>query len=112
MLGDFAVPCTVRVLVLIVTNSSAAEGWMPMVLSKVFFVAPALSAIAIPCMISGASGPTLQHRSCRSEGQTGNHLSHMWQPTTLSVSACTISFIRVFSSRPDSVYFIGRNLET
>lgn len=34
----------------------------------------------------------------------------MWQPTTLSLSASTISFISVFSSRPLMVPFIGRNL--
>ena len=34
------------------TNSSAAVGWMPAVLSNCSFVAPALSAIAMPCTAS------------------------------------------------------------
>ena len=38
--------------------------------------------------------------------------TYMWQPTTRSVSACTISFMMVFSSRPDSVYFMGLNFDT
>ncbi len=41
--------------------SSAPEGWMPTVESKMALVAPALSATAMPCRISGASGPTLRH---------------------------------------------------
>jgi hypothetical protein len=53
-------PCTVRSFVLMVTNSSADEGWIPMVESNCRLVAPDLSATAKPCMISAASGPTLQ----------------------------------------------------
>jgi len=52
-------PSTRRVRVRIVTNSSAAEGWIPTVESNCFFVAPHLRAMAMPCMISAASGPTL-----------------------------------------------------
>lgn len=44
------VPTTVRVAERIVTNSSAEEGWMPMVLSKCSFLAPALIAIPMPCI--------------------------------------------------------------
>lgn len=43
----------------IVTSSSAAVGCKPTVLLKWALVAPALRAIATPCMISGASGPTI-----------------------------------------------------
>src|SRR5471032_2134588 len=73
-----------------VTNSSAAVGCTPMVSSKCCLVAPALSAIARPCTISPASGPT------------------MWQPNTLSVSASTTSFIKVFSWQSVNVSFMGR----
>jgi hypothetical protein len=34
----------------------------------------------------------------------------MWQPTTRSLGPCTSSFIKVRSSRPLMVYFMGRNL--
>lgn len=53
------VPTTCRVFVRIVTNSSAAVGWMPTVASNCALVAPHLSAMPRPCMISAASGPTL-----------------------------------------------------
>ena len=46
-------------LVRMVTNSSAAVGWMPIVASNCALVAPQLSATASPCMISPASGPTI-----------------------------------------------------
>lgn len=72
-----------------VTNSSAAVGWMPMVASKSAFVAPALIATLKPCTISPASGP------------------HMWAATTLSSSRFTRSFISVRSPRPESVCFMG-----
>lgn len=74
-----------------VTNSSAAEGCIPTVLSNCSLVAPHFSATAMPCMISGASGP------------------HMDAPITLSVWASTRSFITDFSVRPDMVFFIGLN---
>jgi hypothetical protein len=48
--------------------------------------------------------PTLRTRS--------SPASHMWHPITLPVSEWTIIFISVFSSRPVSVFFIGRNFET
>lgn len=51
-------PSTLLVLVRIVTNSSAAEGWIPTVPSKSDFRARHRIATATPCMISGASGPT------------------------------------------------------
>src|SRR6516164_119599 len=73
----------------IVTNSSAALGWMPTVWSNCLLVAPHLTAIARPWMISGASGPSI------------------WQPTTRSLRVSTTSFIRVRSGRPDNVFFIG-----
>ncbi len=73
----------------IVTNSSAALGWMPTVSSNMRFETPHFTAIARPCMISGASGPSI------------------WQPSTRSLRASTTSFIRVRSSRPDKVFFIG-----
>jgi hypothetical protein len=43
----------------IVTNSSAALGWMPTVWSNIRFDAPHLTAIASPWMISGASAPSM-----------------------------------------------------
>lgn len=46
------------------------------------------------CMISAASGPT------------------MCTPTTESVSLCTIIFIKVRSCLPESVFFMGLNLDT
>src|SRR5690606_5408083 len=75
-----------------VTNSSAAVGCMPTVASKSAFFAPALMAMAMPWMISPASGPTI------------------WAPTTRSVRASTTSFIRMRSSLPDSVARIGRKM--
>ena len=48
-----------RVEFLIVTSSSAADGWMPTVASNCALVAPPFRATAIPCKISGASGPTM-----------------------------------------------------
>src|SRR5215210_7008466 len=42
-----------------VTNSSAAVGWMPMVASNCALVAPTFTAIAMPWMISPASGPIM-----------------------------------------------------
>lgn len=42
-----------------VTNSSAAVGCMPMVASNCALVSPALTATAMPWMISGASAPTM-----------------------------------------------------
>ena len=69
----------------IVTNSSAAVGWMPMVLSNTALVAPAFIATAKPCTISPASAPTM----CR--------------PTTRSVASSTTSFISVRSVLPLSV---------
>ena len=47
------------VLVRMVTNSSAAVGWMPIVASNWALVAPQLSATARPWMTSPASGPTI-----------------------------------------------------
>jgi hypothetical protein len=41
------------------THSSAAVGCIPTVESKWDFLAPALRAMAMPCMISAASGPTM-----------------------------------------------------
>uniref|UniRef100_A0A2P2JTT9 Glutathione reductase n=1 Tax=Rhizophora mucronata TaxID=61149 RepID=A0A2P2JTT9_RHIMU len=82
-------PVSVRM----VTNSSAAEGCIPTVLSNCAFVAPHFNATAMPCIISGASGP------------------HMEAPITLSVSASTRSFIIVFSCRPETVFFIGLKVE-
>lgn len=38
--------------------------------------------------------------------------AHMWQPTTRSLSTCTMSFIRVRSSRPLMVYFMGLKRDT
>ena len=57
-------PVTHRVFCRMVTNSSAAVGWIPTVLSKCDLVAPAFMAMAMPCIISGESSPT------------------MWAPTT------------------------------
>src|SRR6266581_3539832 len=68
-----------------VTNSSAAVGWMPTVASNCALVSPAFTPIAIPGMISGASPPT------------------MCAPTTRWVAESATSFIRVRSSRPESV---------
>lgn len=69
-----------------VTNSSAAVGWMPMVASNTALVAPAFMATAKPCTISPASAPTM----CR--------------PTTRSLAVSTTSFIRVRSLLPESVW--------
>ena len=67
---------------------------MPTVPSKSALRAPHRIAMAMPCMISGASGPT------------------MCAPTTSSVSPSTTSFISVRSSRPDSVLRMGLKAET
>ncbi len=75
-----------------VTNSSADEGWMPTVESNCAFVAPHLSAMPMPCMISAESGPT------------------MCAPTTLSVAVSTMSFMNAFSTRPAREIFIGVNV--
>ena len=48
---------------------------------------PAFIATAEPWTISPASGPTI------------------WMPTTRSLAGSTTSFIKVFSARPDSVFF-------
>mmetsp|Transcript_23125 Transcript_23125/g.75392 ORF Transcript_23125/g.75392 Transcript_23125/m.75392 type:complete len:235 (-) Transcript_23125:762-1466(-) len=64
-----------------------------MVLSKTSLVAPALSATAMPCIISGPSTPT------------------MWQPITLSVATSTRSFMNIRCELPEMVFFIGRKLE-
>jgi hypothetical protein len=74
-----------------VTNSSAAVGWMPMVLSNTALVAPAFMATAKPCTISPASAPTM----CR--------------PTTRSLALSTISFISVRSLLPESVCLSALN---
>ncbi len=63
---------------------------MPTVASKSALVSPAFTAMAMPCMSSPASSPT------------------MWAPTTTSLASSTISFIRQRSSLPESVCFIGR----
>src|SRR5262245_27798777 len=74
-----------------VTNSSPAVGWMPTVASNCALVAPAFTPTAKPWISSAASSPT------------------MCTPTTRSVAASTISFMKVRCWRPDTVYFIGRN---
>src|SRR5215813_6625190 len=76
-----------------VTNSSPAVGWMPTVASNCALVAPAFTATARPWISSAASSPT------------------MCTPTTLSVAASTISFMKVRCCRPETVYFIGRKAE-
>jgi hypothetical protein len=53
--------------VLIVTHSSAAEGWMPTQESNWVLVAPHFKAMPSPCMISAASGPT-----CRGKEESRN----------------------------------------
>src|SRR5690606_32685873 len=58
-----------------VTNSSADDGWMPMVRSKAALVAPIDTATAKPWTISAASSPA------------------MCKPTTRSLTSSTISFI-------------------
>ena len=74
-----------------VTNSSAAVGCMPMVLSNKALVAPAFMATAKPWTISPASAPTM----CR--------------PTTRSVLVSTTSFISVRSLLPESVCLSALN---
>jgi hypothetical protein len=64
-------PCTLRVTDRIVTHSSAAVGCMPTVASNCALVAPHLRAMASPCMISAASGPTLQERTKTRGNQIG-----------------------------------------
>ena len=66
---------------------------MPTVESNCFLVAPHLSAMPRPCMISALSGPT------------------MWHPTTLSVATSTMSFMNAFSTRPAREIFMGVNVE-
>lgn len=53
-------PSCLRALVRMVTNSSAAVGCIPTVLSNCFLQAPHFMAMAMPCMISAASEPTLR----------------------------------------------------
>src|SRR5207249_10982530 len=53
----------------IVTNSSAALGWMPTVWSNIFFEAPHLTAIARPWTISGASAPSIWRSEERRVGK-------------------------------------------
>ena len=67
-------------------------GWTAMVRSKSALVAPIVTAMPTAWMISPASWP------------------NTWTPTTRSLARSTMSFIRVFSARPDSVAFIGRKL--
>ena len=165
-------PWSLLARVLMVTNSSAADGWMPTVMSKWDFLAPAFRAMAIPCIISGASGPTMwTPMTCRRPENKWEHLEalifrqkHQYKSRlitvmisvwlqvrssslyskrgwaeqfeswakfrsifqftpglsfqgrradlTSSVSACTIIFISVLSSRPVSVFFRGLNFET
>ena len=66
---------------------------MPMVASNWALVAPAFIATAKPWMISPAPGPT------------------MWMPTTRSLAWSTMSFTKVFSSRPVSVCLSGVKVE-
>lgn len=47
----------INIAYLIVTNSSAAVGWIATVSSKSFFVAPIFSATAKPCSISSMPKP-------------------------------------------------------
>lgn len=104
--------------VLMVTNSSAALGWTPIVASNWALVKPALIAIANPwasnqmhikwieisrivtkqyraavatktCIISGASSP------------------HICKPTTWFVFAETSNFIKTRSGSPERVAFSG-----
>ena len=75
----------------IVTNSSAAVGWMPIVASNTALVAPAFIATAKPCTTSPASGPT------------------MCSPTTRSLAVSTTSFMRVRSALPLRVCFSALN---
>src|SRR3546814_9687499 len=59
-----------------VTNSSAAVGWMPTVASKTCLVAPAFKATAMPWMISGASRPTMRSEEHTSELQSLMRISY------------------------------------
>mmetsp|Transcript_4289 Transcript_4289/g.13525 ORF Transcript_4289/g.13525 Transcript_4289/m.13525 type:complete len:213 (+) Transcript_4289:235-873(+) len=61
----------------IVTNSSAAVGWMAQAWSKSALVAPILTATAKPCSISSAAMPIT------------------WRPTTRSSSPAQTSFIAI-----------------
>ncbi|GAB4203677.1 MAG: hypothetical protein OHK0013_18020 [Sandaracinaceae bacterium] len=80
---------SIEVGVRIVTSSSAAVGWIPIVVSSCALVAPHRSATAKPCTISPASAPA----TCT--------------PSTRSVSASTTSFMKQRSSEPVNVCFIG-----
>mmetsp|Transcript_81341 Transcript_81341/g.228097 ORF Transcript_81341/g.228097 Transcript_81341/m.228097 type:complete len:255 (-) Transcript_81341:703-1467(-) len=69
---------------------------MPTVASKVAFVAPAFMAMAMPCIISAASLPTMWHPTTR--------------PAASLPSLTAMSFMRIFSSSPRPVgivCFIG-----
>ena len=74
----------------IVTKSSAAVVWMPIVASNCALVAPSFTAIATPWMISPASGPI------------------MCAPTTRWLAASTTSFMKIFSSLAPSVCLSAR----
>src|SRR5215472_6686783 len=73
-----------------VTNSSAAVGWIATASSNCCLVAPNFTAMAMAWMISGASGPSI------------------WAPSTRWLARSTTSFIRVRSCRPERVCFMGR----
>lgn len=116
---------TLLVLVRIVTNSSAAEGWIPTVPSKSALRARHRMATAIPCMISGASGPTCrvffkflflsekknEEKRLKKKMEIKKYRT-MWHPTTSSVAESTIIFISVDSFLPESVLRMGLNFET
>ena len=74
----------------IVTSSSAAVGWTAIVGSKSALVAHL-------------------HGDADRLDDFGGSWPKMWPPTTRSLAPSTSTFIRIRSSRPDSVAFIGRN---
>ena len=66
------------------------------------------------CRWCGRSRPWWPRRSSPPPGperSPAHRRRPSWQPTTRPLSPSTTSFIMVFSSRPDSVCFIGRKVE-
>lgn len=108
--------------VLIVTNSSAAVGWIPTVASKSSLVKPAFTATAKPwnferfyyhkckfriCSIQKGKKTAIESKAltCTISGESSPHICN---PRTLFVFAQTTSFMKTRSGSPDRVAFKGR----
>jgi hypothetical protein len=106
---------------LIVTNSSADVGWMPIVTSKSCFVKPALTAIAMPCHKACTFRSWVKNETEMASKDVRNHATwiisgasspHMCTPTTLFVVAQTIIFMNTRSGSPERVALRGLKLAT